>query len=75
MSRFSGKVAPGVIWTPMVERVAPTPEALARFTALEPVGRLGRPDEIADAILYLASDAATFVTGTTLVVDGGFVAQ
>jgi len=68
-------VAPGVIRTPMVDRVATTEEEMAEFTAMEPVGRLGRPEEIADAILYLASDAASFVTGTVLVVDGGFLAR
>ena len=69
-------VCPGVIRTPMVERVtAGSPEAEAEFTALEPVGRMGTPEEIADAVLWLCSDGASFVTGHALVADGGLVAQ
>lgn len=69
-------VCPGVIRTPMIERVTGgKPEAVAQFTALEPVGRMGTPEEIAEAVLRLCSDAASFVTGHPLVVDGGLVAQ
>jgi NAD(P)-dependent dehydrogenase (short-subunit alcohol dehydrogenase family) len=69
-------VCPGVIRTPMVERVtAGGPEVEAEFTALEPVGRMGTPEEIADAVLWLCSDGASFVTGHALVADGGLVAQ
>jgi NAD(P)-dependent dehydrogenase (short-subunit alcohol dehydrogenase family) len=60
----------------MVERVTGgKPELEAQFTALEPVGRMGTPEEIAEAVLWLCSDAASFVTGHPMVVDGGFVAQ
>lgn len=69
-------VCPGVIRTPMVERVTGgKPELEAQFTALEPVGRMGAPGEVAEAVVWLCSDAASFVTGHPLVVDGGFVAQ
>ena len=69
-------IAPGVIATPMVERlVQSVPGMQEGLTASEPIGRTGKPEEIAKAALYLASDDSTFVTGTTLVVDGGFVAQ
>ncbi len=69
-------VCPGVIRTPMVERVTGgKPELEVQFTALEPVGRMGAPGEVAEAVLWLCSDAASFVTGHPLVVDGGFVAQ
>jgi NAD(P)-dependent dehydrogenase (short-subunit alcohol dehydrogenase family) len=69
-------VCPGVIRTPMVERVtAGNPELEAQFTALEPLGRMGKPDEIAASVVWLCSDGASFVTGHSLVVDGGLVAQ
>ncbi len=66
----------GVIRTPMVERLlSGQPEAEAGFVAMEPVGRMGKPEEIATAVVWLCSDAASFVTGHPMVVDGGFVAQ
>lgn len=69
-------VCPGVINTPMIERfTGGDPAALAAFTATEPVGRLGEPSEIADAVVYLCSDQASFVTGIAMPVDGAFVAQ
>jgi 3-oxoacyl-[acyl-carrier protein] reductase len=48
--------------------------ARRRFVARAPLGRLGRPEDVADACLFLASDAARFVTGATLLVDGGVLA-
>jgi NAD(P)-dependent dehydrogenase (short-subunit alcohol dehydrogenase family) len=69
-------VCPGVIRTPMVDRfIGGSAEAEAQFVAMEPVGRLGLPQEIAEAVVWLSSDAASFVTGDAMVVDGGFVAQ
>jgi NAD(P)-dependent dehydrogenase (short-subunit alcohol dehydrogenase family) len=69
-------VCPGVIQTPMIDRfIGGDPEAAAQFTSLEPVGRLGTPEEIAEAVVWLCSDAASFVTGHPMVVDGGFIAQ
>lgn len=69
-------VCPGIIRTPMVERVTSgKPEVEAQFAALEPVGRMGAPGEVAEAVVWLCSDAASFVTGHPMVVDGGFVAQ
>ena len=69
-------VCPGVINTPMIDRiVAGDAEAEAQFTALEPVGRMGSPAEVAQAVVWLCSDGASFVTGIAMPVDGGFVAQ
>lgn len=68
-------VCPGVIHTEMIDRITGgDPEVEAQFTAFEPVGRMGTPEEIADAVAYLCSDGASFVTGHTMAVDGGFVA-
>jgi NAD(P)-dependent dehydrogenase (short-subunit alcohol dehydrogenase family) len=69
-------ICPGVIHTDMVDRVTgKDPAVEKRFVDLEPIGRMGTPDEIAEAAVWLCSDAASFVTGHALAVDGGFVAQ
>ncbi|HET7233060.1 MAG TPA: SDR family oxidoreductase [Longimicrobium sp.] len=69
-------VCPGVIHTPMVDRfTGGDPAREAEVVASEPVGRMGTPGEVAAAVLWLCSDAASFVTGHAMVVDGGFVAQ
>jgi NAD(P)-dependent dehydrogenase (short-subunit alcohol dehydrogenase family) len=72
-------VHPGFIWTPLVEdflNQAPDPAA-ARLAldAKHPIGHIGDADDVAWAIVYLASDESKFVTGTELVVDGGYTAQ
>lgn len=75
-------VCPGTIETPSLrERVVRQAEAQgisvedahAAFVARQPMGRLGRAEEIAGLFLYLASDEAAFITGTTQVIDGGWV--
>jgi NAD(P)-dependent dehydrogenase (short-subunit alcohol dehydrogenase family) len=69
-------VNPGPIRTPMVERfIANVPGAEAQMVAKQPNARLGRPEEVAEAVVWLCSDAASFVVGHTMVVDGGYLAQ
>lgn len=69
-------VCPGVIQTPMIDRLTrKKKETIEQFMNLEPVGRFGFPEEIANAVLWLCSDEASFVTGIAMPVDGGFVAQ
>lgn len=68
-------VAPGSVMTPMVERniaSSPDPKAsMAWRNNVHPMGRIGRPEEIAEAVLFLASERASFITGAELAVDGG----
>lgn len=68
-------IAPGTIMTPMNEKVfaeAADPEALLKlWNDAHPIGRFGQPEEIADLVLYLSSDAASFITGQYFVADGG----
>jgi len=71
-------VAPGTINTERVQRLPEEPgglEYLETIKAAHPMGRLGEPSEVAEAILFLASDQASFITGVILPVDGGFLAQ
>ena len=64
-------IAPGAIRTPINTAAWSTPEAYAALMKLVPYGRIGEPDDIAQAAVWLVSDAADYVTGTTLFVDGG----
>jgi len=69
-------ICPGVIRTPMVERtIQRMPGSEVEFIAWEPIGRLGTPEEVAEAMVWLCSDAASFVIGHALVVDGGAVSR
>jgi 3alpha(or 20beta)-hydroxysteroid dehydrogenase len=67
-------VHPGIIATPLVLE-GQSEQASARVVAATPLGRMGQPLEVAQGILFLASDESSFVTGTELVVDGGYLAQ
>ncbi len=69
-------VCPGLIQTPMMERITnDQPQLGEALVAAEPIGRTGRPEEIAESVVWMCSDAASFVTGHAMSVDGGFVAQ
>jgi len=73
-------IHPGFIETPMVDRFVhdvPAEEQVVRqqIAALHPLGHIGEPDDIGWAIVYLASDEAKFITGTELVIDGGYTAR
>jgi NAD(P)-dependent dehydrogenase (short-subunit alcohol dehydrogenase family) len=69
-------VCPGVIDTAMVQSfVSTNPRIRERLVAVEPVSRMGKPAEIAEAVAWLLSDAASFVTGCAMPVDGGMTAQ
>lgn len=69
-------VCPGVIHTEMIDRITgKDPAQEGAFTALEPLGRMGTAEEVAEAVMWLCSPGASFVTGHALAVDGGFVAR
>ena len=68
-------VHPGPIVTPMTEQRRAEPAVYQRMLSRIPLGRYGEPDEVAYAVLYLASDESSFVTGSELVIDGGWTAQ
>jgi len=72
-------VAPAMIRTPMFDRFTGSPQppdaVLEQLGALHPVGRIGMPEEVASAVLYLCSPTASFITGTTLPIDGGWSAK
>lgn len=69
-------VCPGAIDTPMMGRITDhRPQRAARMAAAEPIGRMGQPSEIAEAVVWLCSDSASFVTGHAMAVDGAMTAQ
>ena len=69
-------VCPGVIRTELAERLfLHDPEIAKRMTDLHPMGRIGAQEEVAEAVVWLCSDAASFVTGTAMPIDGGYVTQ
>src|SRR3984885_4312467 len=67
-------VCPGFTETPMADRIFRAPAVHKYVVSCHPIGRLGRPTEIAEAVLWMCSDRASFMTGQSLVLDGGFLA-
>src|ERR1700689_1663388 len=67
-------VCPAVVETPMADRAYEQPEIHKFVLGLHPIGRFGRPEEISEAVLWMCSDRASFMTGQSLVLDGGFLA-
>jgi NAD(P)-dependent dehydrogenase (short-subunit alcohol dehydrogenase family) len=67
-------VCPGFTETPMADRVLRVPAVHKYVLSCHPIGRLGRPAEIAEAVVWMCSDRASFMTGQSLVLDGGFLA-
>jgi NAD(P)-dependent dehydrogenase (short-subunit alcohol dehydrogenase family) len=69
-------ICPGAIKTAMIDRITGNKkEVEEQFATMEPIGRLGQPEEVASAVVWLCSDGASFVTGQAIGVDGGWIAQ
>lgn len=69
-------VCPGVIKTPMIDRFTGKDKKVEKqFETMEPVGRLGQPEKVAETVIWLSSDASSFTTGDAIPVDDGWVAQ
>jgi NAD(P)-dependent dehydrogenase (short-subunit alcohol dehydrogenase family) len=69
-------VSPGVIKTAMVDRVTGKDKTVEKqYEDMEPIGRMGQPEEVAEAVVWLCSDSSSFVTGQALAVDGGWIAK
>ena len=68
----SNVVSPGMVITPMSQAFYDTPGVTERRAAVTPARRVGMPQDIADAVLYLASDRSSYVTGDEIIVDGGY---
>ena len=71
----SNTICPGSVRTPMTESIYQDPARVSAMEARTPVQRIGTPEDVSSATLFLLSDQASFITGTDLVVDGGLMAK
>ncbi|GAI14943.1 unnamed protein product, partial [marine sediment metagenome] len=67
-------ISPGMIETPMIESVKQDPKQMEAMLARVPMHRAGRPEEVSNLVLFLASDESSYMTGSTVVIDGGWLA-
>jgi len=67
-------IAPGMIETPMIDPVKQDPKMMEALLAKVPLGRVGKPEEVSNLVLFLASDESSYMTGSTVVIDGGWLA-
>ena len=67
-------IAPGMIETPMLDPIKQDPKAMEGILARVPLNRMGKPEEIADLVVFLASDKSSYITGSIIVIDGGWLA-
>ena len=67
-------IAPGIIETPMIDPVKQDPKTLEGILARVPLRRVGRPEEISNMVVFLASDASSYMTGSIVIIDGGWMA-
>jgi NAD(P)-dependent dehydrogenase (short-subunit alcohol dehydrogenase family) len=68
-------IGPGFIRTPRIAEIEDDAETLKGLVALHPIGRLGRPEEVAELVIWLSSNRASFVTGAYYPIDGGYLAR
>ena len=68
-------IAPGIIETPMIDSIKQDPKTMEAMLARVPMGRVGKPEEVSNAVVFLASDKASYMTGSVIVVDGGYLAM
>ncbi len=68
-------IAPGIIETPMIDSIKQDPKTMEGMLARVPMHRIGKPEEISNVVVFLASDKASYVTGSVMVVDGGYLAM
>ena len=67
-------ISPGTIETPMIDPIKKDPKVAEAMLARIPMKRVGKPEEVSNLVLFLASDASSYMTGSTVVIDGGWLA-